>query len=142
MSELPDELDQLVMVGGAGGLHSDLISQHVLVAPAAGEQFNTLRLPLNPVACVLLKDSRFEFDSSFIGPRVVIQMRFLDRLRKRSPGIVATVFGHADPVGDDSYNKQLSGRYLWHFMCGWGGVRRPEERLRLRHGPVAAVRRQ
>lgn len=109
-NEGPDELDHLVMIGGAGGEHPPPISLRILAAPSLEDEFNTLRLPLAPVACVLLKDSRFEFDSSFVGPRVFVQMKYLARLRERRPGIVASIFGHADPVGDDTYNKKLSGR--------------------------------
>ena len=98
------------MLGGAGGAHPSHIGLPVLAAPSIDRECNTLTLPLAPVACVLLKDSRFEFDSSFVAPRAVVQMKYLARLRERRPGIVATIFGHADPVGDDAYNKTLSGR--------------------------------
>jgi hypothetical protein len=110
MSDESENLDQLVMIGGAGGDHPAADLQLPLVAPSTDARFNTLRTSLRPVSCVLLKDSRFAFDSSVISPRVSIQMKFLARLRQRRPGILVSVFGHADPVGNDDYNKQLSGR--------------------------------
>lgn len=110
MDEAQDNLEHFVNTGGAGGRHPDPWPLKVLVGPATGKEFNTIRPALAPVACVLLKDSRFEFDSSFISPRATTQLQFLARLRAERPGIVASIFGHADPVGSDDYNKQLSGR--------------------------------
>lgn len=80
------------------------------VAPAQTSEFNTLRRPLVVVACALLPDSHFEFDSSFVKPDVAKGLEKLEVLREANPGSRASLFGHADPVGDDSYNKTLSGR--------------------------------
>jgi hypothetical protein len=105
-------LDDLIRLGGEAATHSDpgRDSFQILIAPSTTGEFNTIRFDLRPIACVLLKDSRFEFDSSFVSPRAFTQMKALARLRTVHPGAVSTIFGHADPVGDEEYNKRLSGR--------------------------------
>jgi outer membrane protein OmpA-like peptidoglycan-associated protein len=65
-----------------------------------------------PTACVRLDHARFGFDSSF--PRATLSTE-LDRLFALRPpgdpkGHKLAVFGHADPTGDEAYNKTLSGR--------------------------------
>lgn len=80
------------------------------VAPATGDERNTLRLPLRPVGCALVPDHHFEFDSSLLLPAAASSFKRLIRLLKARPGCPLTVFGHADPVGRDRYNKTLSGR--------------------------------
>jgi hypothetical protein len=85
------------------------------VAPATEQQVNTLRLPLVPVACWRVDDIRFAFDSSFITPDVSADLELLGRLREKHKNVGGlypplSVFGHADPVGTDDYNKALSGR--------------------------------
>jgi OmpA family protein/putative peptidoglycan binding protein len=82
----------------------------LILAPSTGKEFNTLRKSLFPIACWRLDDVRFEFDSSFIKPEVSRELRELAGLRQMHKGALLSVFGHADPVGDDNYNKQLSGR--------------------------------
>ncbi|HVY61675.1 MAG TPA: OmpA family protein, partial [Planctomycetota bacterium] len=70
----------------------------------------TFRLAARPVACWRLNDARFEFDSSFVKPAAKREVALLAALCRDHPGSPASVFGHADPVGDDAYNKTLSGR--------------------------------
>jgi hypothetical protein len=82
----------------------------VHVGPATGGEFNTLRIPRAPVGCWRLEDMRFEFDSSFIGPPAAEEFRNFAALMQSRPKAVVSVFGHADPTGDDDYNKKLSGR--------------------------------
>jgi hypothetical protein len=53
---------------------------------------------------------RFEFDSSFVRPEAAHETLLLHKLLQDHPGAPLSVFGHADPVGEDEYNKQLSGR--------------------------------
>lgn len=81
-----------------------------LVAPSAdGRVKNTLRIGLIPIGCWRLDDVRFGFGSTFLLPATKREFQELDELLKKHPKAPATVFGHADPVGDDAFNKQLSG---------------------------------
>ena len=105
--------------GGVNGLHVEPTPVTLLVAPATGAGFNRIRLGLAPKACWSVEDVRFAFDSSFVsadtstgGDPQDIRQEFADlkRLLAEHPGSPLSVFGHADPVGDDDYNKALSGR--------------------------------
>jgi len=91
------------------------------VAPSTAAEYNNLRLRLIPIACWRVDDMRFAFDSSVVLPAIRDEMRILAQLIKEhsiadlaggtaplSPPL--SVFGHADPVGNDQYNKFLSGR--------------------------------
>jgi hypothetical protein len=77
---------------------------------------NTVRPALITVGCWGVPDTHFDFDSSFIRPEIkkglagfaALRKRLVDRKSGDFPP--ASVFGHADPVGNDEYNKQLSGR--------------------------------
>lgn len=71
---------------------------------------NTLRDPLLPMACWRLDDVRFAFDSSFVSPAAKPDFARFAALWRRTGQPPASVFGHADPVGDDGYNKVLAGR--------------------------------
>jgi outer membrane protein OmpA-like peptidoglycan-associated protein len=85
-----------------------------LVAPSTGQGFNTLGERLIPKGCFRLEDVLFEFDSSFVRPEIKAAMPELKELRDRhKQGDVfppLSIFGHGDPVGNDDYNKRLSGR--------------------------------
>jgi hypothetical protein len=87
----------------------------LLVAPTTENDFNTLGLDAIPVACLQMADVLFEFDSSFVLPEAGILLQELPAVReqhKNAKGELPplSVFGHADPVGNDEYNKRLSGR--------------------------------
>lgn len=99
-------------------------SLRVLVGPATENQHNTVRPGLFPIACWRAEDMNFEFGSSFpmpdLAPGMVAFKEIFDAhtLTKeeaptdstdltRSPPV--SLFGHADPVGDEEYNKTLSG---------------------------------
>jgi hypothetical protein len=106
--------------GGISGTHPDAGPFQFLVAPSTSNEFNTARLRLIPVACWKVEDIRFAFASSFVTPEIATELQDLVALRERHkktdlasrrtqyPPI--SVFGHADPVGTDDYNKALSGR--------------------------------
>ncbi len=93
----------------------------VLAGPTTAGEFNTIGERLIPKGCFRMEDVRFEFDSSFVRPEVKDDMPLLADLieshtlvllgppEQRVPPPLA-IFGHADPVGNDDYNKQLSGR--------------------------------
>ncbi len=114
-----------ITTGGLAGTHADPGAPPVLVAPATADEKNTIRPPLIPLACWKVEDLRFEFGSSIVLPETREDMPLLAALidehsdprpepdQPRSPEAKvprATVFGHADPVGDDDFNKRLSGR--------------------------------
>lgn len=86
------------------------IERRVLVAPSTGNEFNRLRPFLVTVGCALVPDHQFEFDSSFMLPNADKSFSQLVKLIQRMPDCPMSVFGHADPIGRDTYNKTLSGR--------------------------------
>ena len=102
--------------------------QPVLVGPTTADEFNTIGERLIPKGCFRMEDIRFEFDSSFIRPEAKDDMPALadliDRHTLSVPGPPVektppplTIFGHGDPVGNDDYNKQLSGRRALAFYA-------------------------
>lgn len=96
--------------GGVSGDHTPRTTLPLYVAPTDAKDWNALRLLLLPIACWRLEDLRFDFDSSFVRPEAMVEMSALAGLRQVHPGAPLSIFGHADPVGDDDYNKTLSGR--------------------------------
>jgi hypothetical protein len=93
----------------------------ILVGLTEADEFNTIAARLIPKGCFRVEDVRFAFDTSFPLPDVAEEMPLLaDLIEIHSvdlPGPPAetvppplSIFGHADPVGNDDYNKQLSGR--------------------------------
>jgi len=96
--------------GGLAGKHPPPADFQFLVGPTTDAQFNTARLRLIPLACWRVDDVRFHFDSSFVLPEIRVEMAALARLLKEHTDCPISVFGHADPVGPDDYNKVLSGR--------------------------------
>src|SRR5678816_102028 len=119
----PDDIRRSMEGGLSGdpGERRDLIAP---VAPATGPERNLLVVPLTPIACWSVGDVRFEFDSSFVKPEAEEEIAELHALREAHKRELATgsagppveaypplsIFGHGDPVGNDDYNKQLSGR--------------------------------
>jgi hypothetical protein len=106
--------------GGISGDHTPSGPLEYLVAPTTSNELNTARLRLIPIACWRVDDVRFRFDSSFplfdsssdaSNPNDLrAEFKALSDLVKAHPGSPLSVFGHADPVGNDDYNKTLSGR--------------------------------
>ncbi len=103
--------------GGLSGTHGEIKPSPFLVGPSTADEFNTLKLPTVPIACFRVDDARFDFDSSFVASHpedetkdIRAELKLLVKLLKDSPQSPLSVFGHADPVGNDDYNKQLSGR--------------------------------
>ncbi len=103
------------------GDHPTANPQDFLVGPSTDDQFNTAHLRLIPIACWRVDDIRFAFDSSFVTADsttaatdtpndIRAELTHLTKLVKEQPGCPISVFGHADPVGSDDYNKALSGR--------------------------------
>jgi len=102
--------------GGIAADHRVQPDVALLVAPTHARAFNTVRPLLHPNACCRLDDLRFDFDSSFVLPTGAAEFALL--AAKRAPevgtgpatGLLLSVFGHADPTGEDDYNKTLAGR--------------------------------
>src|SRR5436190_18351341 len=100
---------------GKAASHPATETQPFLVAPTSGQDFNTLSIDIIPVACLSLHDILFDFGSSFVNESVKTILSELPPLREshknnRGDPPLLSIFGHADPVGDDEYNKLLSGR--------------------------------
>jgi hypothetical protein len=116
---------------GTVASHPARDTQPFRVAPTTEDTRNTFGLDLVPVACLSLNDILFEFDSSFVRSSSKKIFQHLPELRnghKSRKGELPplSVFGHADPVGTDEYNKQLSGRrakavygVLTHDVQSW-----------------------
>jgi len=103
--------------GGVAADHPAADGVQFLIGPSTGDEFNTAHLRLVPIACWRVDDIRFAFDSSFVvgdsgddPSDIRLELKDLASLVKAHPGCPLSVFGHADPVGDDNYNKALSGR--------------------------------
>ncbi len=97
------------------GSHPSADRSSILAGPSTDAQVNNIHLPLIPVACWLLKDIRFAFDSSVISSDAQEEMQILanlirDHTSKTAGKPPISIFGHADPTGTDDYNKNLSGR--------------------------------
>ena len=92
----------------------------VFAAPTTTDEFNTIGERLVPKGCFKVEDLLFDFGSSFVRPEIAVHLPKLAQLRAdnkvQDPATGAdifpplSVFGHADPVGNDDFNKQLSGR--------------------------------
>ena len=104
--------------GGVSGEHAAAEPFQFLVGPTTTDQFNTARLRLIPIACWRVDDVRFAFDSSFVNADtdpdnpndIRSELRHLLDLVHDHPGAPLSVFGYADPVGSNDYNKLLIGR--------------------------------
>lgn len=106
--------------GGVIADHPEFLLPQALVATTTADDHNLIRMAPVPFACWRANDLRFQFDSSAVLPAIRAEMAELKKLMERhalnsgkdgatmAPAL--TVFGHADPVGQDDYNKYLSGR--------------------------------
>ncbi len=100
--------------GGVAGDHPPLTTRELLVGPTTQAEFNTVKAGLIPIGCWRVNDLRFHFGSSFVAPGIREELQTLKELiekhtvgEKKPP---LSIFGHADPVGEDEFNKGLSGR--------------------------------
>lgn len=96
--------------GGGASWYRPGTKLPVFVAPTVPERLerlNTITSPLQPFACWRLDDPRFDFDSSFVKPEAAPEFTQLAELMRRAGECHATLFGHADPTGEDGYNKRL-----------------------------------
>ncbi len=97
-------------LGGTSGTHIAPGTHPILVSSATAAQHNTIRPGLFPVACWRIDDIRFQFGSSFPVHEAAEELVKLKDLIAQHPGAPLSIFGHADPVGTDDYNKALGGR--------------------------------
>ena len=120
--------DETVIHAGSGAgvtaSHATLTVHPVVLGTATGSEANTVSTGIIPIACWRVDDVRFAFDSSLVKPELATEMEHLAKLREAhklelkpdtaKPAVAVfprmSVFGHADPTGNDDYNKQLSGR--------------------------------
>jgi hypothetical protein len=103
--------DDLTSGGSATAQHPVVARGLYRIAPTGGtEKFNSIRIPLVPVACWRLNDPAFAFDSSFVSPAFAPELQKLAALVQANPFCPASLFGHADPVGSDAVNKHISDR--------------------------------
>lgn len=98
----------------AQALHPTQSSLTAFAGPTTGAERATVRAAVLPFACWRADGFNFEFDSSIVRPELAAPLAALAALVEehtqdgRRPPL--SVFGHADPLGDDDYNKTLSGR--------------------------------
>ncbi len=72
------------------------------------DTYNTIRMPLRPIACWRLGDGVFRFDHKLIGREAKDEFDAFWAIRERLPRAPVALFGHADPTGDDAYNHTLA----------------------------------
>jgi hypothetical protein len=97
------------MGGGHAASHAAASVIPVVVAPATGAEKNVIREELTTIACWRLDDVRFAFGSAFVTPEAKAELAEMKAIRDAHPGSPISIFGHADPVGDEEFNKTLSG---------------------------------
>jgi hypothetical protein len=107
--ELPGRIRGLSDLAVSGD-HEEVEAQPIFAAPASGKEANRIRSGLFPRACFKLEDTVFAFDSSFPVFGQTFDAEKLKDLLEAHKGARLSIFGHADPSGDDDYNKVLSGR--------------------------------
>ena len=100
----------VVSDGGIAARHPASAVLPAVLSPTHEDRHNVLRAPLIPIACWRVEDLRFEFASSVPTPDITAELRNLGKLIEAHPDCPLSIFGHADPVGDDVNNKDLSGR--------------------------------
>ncbi len=101
--------------GGVIGEHDAPATQTFFASPTKSDKNNAIALDLLPMACLNLGDVLFEFDSSIVLAAAGAILSRLPGLRRSKPNAkgdlpLVSIFGHADPSGDDDYNKALAGR--------------------------------
>lgn len=109
---------------GIAGTHDPPSTPQLRVGSATADELNTIILRLAPIACFQVEDVRFGFNTSFLlsdptdeKKDIRAELKLLANLRQANPECPLSVWGHADPVGDDEYNKQLSGRRATVFYA-------------------------
>ncbi len=96
--------------GSVAADHEELPGLRRAISPTthASWRGGTLRIVPKPVACWRIHHAYFRFDSSVILPDIAGELERLKPLVREDR--IATIFGHADPVGNAEYNAHLSAR--------------------------------
>jgi len=97
------------MGGGRAASHATSTSLPVYAATSTGGEKTVIKEELKTVDCWRLDDVRFKFGSAFVKPESKAELEELKVIRDANVGAPLSVFGHADPVGDEEFNKTLSG---------------------------------
>jgi hypothetical protein len=109
-----DQIDSSASDWGMTAEHPKGMRLVYFVAPSTSEKKvkNTIVLEFNVAACWKVEDICFEFDRALIRLDAVGAFKELGKLWNREIQLNKTpktaLFGHADPVGKDRYNKKLS----------------------------------
>jgi hypothetical protein len=99
--------------GGVAAEHAPKLTLPVIAAPFPDSEknnFNALRRSLVTVACKDVPGAHYAFDSSVLSPLSRLGFKQLKGIIDRHPGSPLSIFGHADPEGNEVYNKFLSER--------------------------------
>jgi outer membrane protein OmpA-like peptidoglycan-associated protein len=107
--------------GAFSATHPPQPELSLLAGTTTTSEFNTAHLAVFPIACYKMENLHFVFDSSILSPDLPVGIQqlkaLLDLHSQPTPGSATakitppvSIFGHADPVGSDDYNKSLSGR--------------------------------
>ena len=105
LGELDQESPKFSDGGSTVGDHEIPTEMPVYLAPATADELNTVRLALVPVACWRVNHVLFDFDSSMVRPEIRDELVNLADLIDARPDAPVSVFGHANPVGDDSSTR-------------------------------------
>jgi len=70
------------------------------------DDFNIKHIDIDSV--VILKNILFEFDKAEIQPISYNELNRLLNLLRNNPGLKIDIYGHADKIGNEKYNKKLS----------------------------------
>jgi len=99
--------------GGVAAEHAPKLTLPVITAPFPESQkdnFNALRRSLVTIACKDVPGAHYAFDSSVLSPLAREGFKALKGIIDRHFGAPISIFGHADPEGNEIYNKFLSER--------------------------------
>ena len=99
--------------GGVAAEHAPKLTLPVITAPfpdSEKDSFNALRRSLVTIACKDVPGAHYAFDSSVLSPLAREGFKALKGIIDRHPGAPISIFGHADPEGNEIYNKFLSER--------------------------------
>jgi hypothetical protein len=117
MSDTPSDIGAILHSDETGiiGEHAQPQVRPFFASPTVSTHRNALALDLTPMACLNIGDVLFEFDSSVVREPAGALLSRLPGLRRQRANAagdlpLVSVFGHADPAGDEEYNKTLSGR--------------------------------
>ncbi len=145
------------LTGGRAATHPPQSPFRIFAATTTGREKNVIRQELVSIACWRLDDVRFTFGSSFVAPAARAEFEALARVCEAHATAPISVFGHADPVGEDKKNKILSGQRAeviyailthdaerWERICkdaGWPATHMQEIAEALQFETIAAFQK-